>query len=234
MEKCDIIGKINEIENDIKALLTVLKAVIEDYDDSGSKSEGNAQAEPEVNMVPISELKPGTHIKINGVPYTSLFVSVRGSFGNEKTAFVVLRDQIDESRSFDDGEVNDWEESDIRAYLLGEWRERSEAKELKTSSINRNLMTDDGLLDYGSCSDDIFLLTADEYRRYRQYIKELKEHWWLATGDSVDNKFVSTVCRDGTLTSSYSYQGYIGVRPALALDPSVLVEVEPETTAQEG
>lgn len=70
----------------------------------------------------------------------------------------------------------------------------------------------------------LFLLTEDMYRKYKRWIPELEDWWWLSTADTFYGSkrsgyscSVRLVSTDGSLGSSSAYRGNYGLAPALIL-----------------
>ena len=107
--------------------------------------------------------------------------------------------------------------------------------------LYRDLTADDGLKDYGSCLDKVTMLTDEEYRQTRD-LHPAPENWrWLITPDSTPSgggsAFARIVLSDGSLSYNHAYYGTGGVRPALLLNPKILVSVpdgEDESAEVEG
>lgn len=116
---------------------------------------------------------------------------------------------------FDDGEGNDWRKSSLREYLNEDFLDEIGKEALLPFASD--LTADDGLKDYGTAEDYVFLLSADLYRKYRQYIPKYKSWWWLITPwttiPDVANivRFVSTSGALGDYCADYSN----GVVPGL-------------------
>ena len=136
---------------------------------------------------------------------------------------------------FDKGGCNDWREASLRKWLNGGYLDKllEDFPELKdaASPFIRDLTADDGLKDYGLCSDVVSMLTADEYRANRDIYMDPPGTWrWLITPDSTPSGGGSSVARivytGGTLSSNYASDGNGGVRPALYLKSDLLVSVE--------
>lgn len=136
---------------------------------------------------------------------------------------------------FDTDNCNDWKKSSLRKYLNGEFLNSL----IKTSDMERDievaevdLTTDDGLTDYGTSNDKIFLLTCDQYRKYRKLIPNLDDWWWLVTPYSTASngyaRNVRGVISDGSLSNCIAYFGNSGVRPAWFLKSDILVSDEEE------
>ncbi|MDO4190008.1 MAG: hypothetical protein Q4D29_13575 [Lachnospiraceae bacterium] len=67
--------------------------------------------------------------------------------------------------------------------------------------------------------DTIFLLSRDEYLRYREFIPQLNFNWWLRSpSNCVGADYVVFVLRDGSPNVARVNNPYIWVRPALRLD----------------
>ena len=136
---------------------------------------------------------------------------------------------------FDKGGCNDWREASLRKYLNGDFLDylTENFPELKDAAVTfqRDLTSDDGLKDYGTCVDTVSMLTADEYRANRDLYMEAPQTWrWLITPDSTPSGGGSSYARyvhsDGTLYNNYAYYGSRGVRPALYLKSGLLVSVD--------
>lgn len=130
--------------------------------------------------------------------------------------FCVITDVIGE-RKFD-GNSNNWATSDLRNYLNTKILHlvETEAGKENVISFNRDLLSLDGLDDYGECEDKISLLTLDEYRKYRKSIPDISEWWWLLTADSTKNNYVR-VCSPSGDVHYGNYDDNIGVRPVCML-----------------
>lgn len=89
-----------------------------------------------------------------------------------------------------------------------------------------NLMCDDGTNKGMYCEDNVSILTADNYRRYREYITAEDKTFWLATG-------VSTICKNATdnvcivgtsgIIGNIPFRCNSGVRPFCILNSSVII-----------
>ena len=122
----------------------------------------------------------------------------------------------------DEDNLNNWATSTLRQKLMeviGDYIDK-EALVL----FDRDLTTDDGMTDYGHCTDTVSLLTCDEYRKYRKLIPNCGESHWTITADSLIYSYsVRFVYSDGSLNSSRAFSG--GVRPLCVLKPDTIVEV---------
>lgn len=137
--------------------------------------------------------------------------------------------------AFDNGGCNDWRTASLRKYLHEDYLPKllESFPELKDAAVTflRDLTADDGLKDYGTCTDTVSLLTADEYKANRDIYMDPPGTWrWLITPDSTPSgggsSFARDVNADGTLSYNGACNGDRGVRPALYLKSDLLVSVE--------
>lgn len=134
--------------------------------------------------------------------------------------------------AFDKNESNNWATSSLRKSLNATKNGRFTAAFLKDVvkedlvEFERDLTTDDGMTEYGTCKDFVSLYTCDEYRKYRKLIPECGAWHWTITGDSlVFSHYVRSVGSDGCLGSSYACDGSFGVRPLCVLKSDVSVDL---------
>ena len=148
----------------------------------------------------------------------------------------VLKKVILECMQF--GGNNDWRDSQIRKELNSAYLEALEEKfgEENIHTHTVDLLSLDGLDDYGECLDKVSILTADEYKRYRKALEKANgaavgDWWWLCTPDSTPSgdgsSYVRLVVSSGALGLS-SDSGSVAVRPFFILDSSTLVFPETE------
>ncbi len=178
-------------------------------------------------MKQLAEIKVGSTVIIGGMAWNVL--------AQEEGKTLCIADTILEKRAFDDGGSNDWKKSSLRERLNGKFL-NALYEELKAKGIGQDaileqiqdLTTDDGLKDYGSSTDKVFLLTCEQYRQYRKYMRDVHDWWWLITADSTINNFARSVNTDGSLNRDSAYFGSNGVRPACAFSSSIKVDEEEE------
>ena len=130
----------------------------------------------------------------------------------EENKFLCVNNDIICEKEFDKENNNNWNKSSLREYLNGEYLQKF--TDVKLEPWKQDLTTDDGLDDYGTSEDKIFLLTTDQYRKYRENMRDVKVWWWLITADSTINHLVRSVNTDGSLNGGNAYSGNSGVRPA--------------------
>lgn len=178
----------------------------------------------QTKKVKLADLKPGDVFKANDVEYIVLEQS-------EITTAILRKEALEEKMKF--GEDNNWKTSSIREYLDKTYYE----KELKKAFGNENvvahivdLLSMDGLDDYGKCVSKASLLTIDQYRKYRKVIgKNLNSWWWLLTPWSTPkgcgSDGVCYVGSDGDVNYCW-YGGTKCVRPFCLLKSSIFVSCE--------
>ena len=140
--------------------------------------------------------------------------------------YMCLASRFEDNMQFDSS-ANDWKISDLREYLNNEYYEEL-AEVIGADNIipfERNLLSLDGLTEYGNCEDNISLLTVDEYRKYRALIPNTDDYcWWLITADSCksnnDNIWVRVVSPLGYIWNDI-YGNCRGVRPVCIFSSSI-------------
>ncbi|MEG1192561.1 MAG: hypothetical protein RSG50_04985 [Clostridia bacterium] len=140
-----------------------------------------------------------------------------------------------EKRAFDDGGLNDFTNSGLRAWLNGKFIDHlvdHGADMSKFDDLVLDLTSDDGLRDYDLDQVKIGLITCKNYRAYRRNIPPVKEGWWTCTpwstksGADDDGNYVRGVFYSGALGVFNAFYGNIGVRPICSLQYDTLVSVE--------
>lgn len=134
---------------------------------------------------------------------------------------------------FDEDGSSDWRQSSTRRYLNKDFLQVLEDNGLDPDDIIEtevDLTADDGLKDYGTSIDKVFLLTADMYRKNRDVIEPIDDWWWLLTPYSTPtagyDHDVLHVCSDGSLIYGIAHGGLGGLRPALTLKSDLLVFID--------
>ena len=126
----------------------------------------------------------------------------------------------DRIRTMTFGDNNDWRESNIRKYLNTDFLAAIET-EIGADNIiefERDLLSLDGLDDYGTCMDKVSLINLDEYRKYRKKIPNTDRWFWMITPDSTpsnnDSEWMAVVSPSGGVNYfSCHFDGARGVRP---------------------
>jgi hypothetical protein len=161
----------------------------------------------------------GSVIEVAGIQWKILDKTEKG--------YLAITDDIVETRQFDSSSSN-WEESNLREYLNGEFAENIEREIGELPEFERDLISLDGQTEYGKCFDRMSLLTVDEYRKYRKHLPNVSEWWWMITPWSTPcNGYeysVTIVAPSGLIyCNRCDYDG--GVRP-FCIFPSSIFESE--------
>ena len=161
-------------------------------------------------------------IKLGGAFQVGRFVFVKTKDG------YVLRNLLNDGKKYKFGDNNNYAESDVREMLNGEfYRELAGIVGIENIIEHEvDLMSLDGLKDYGKCRDKVSLLTLRMYQDNREYIPLVDDWYWLATGNSTPSgyptHYVQYVGSDGGV--GYGGCGCSkGVRPFCIFKPSIFV-----------
>lgn len=124
------------------------------------------------------------------------------------------------------GDTNNWSESNLRKYLNGEFLKKlsDEIGEENIIQFERNLLSLDGQTEYGTCQDKVSLLDVDEYRKYRKYIPNSGDWFWLLTPWSTScngyDYAVAVVSPAGDVFRNFCLND-CGVRPFCIFSPAI-------------
>lgn len=160
-------------------------------------------------------------------------------FGFKGFEWIVLDNNVDggvlaimtsawnnEEYSFDDDDddgYNNYAKSSLRRKLLNELLPVLGEDNLIPHEVD--LVADNGDDRYGTVTDRVFILSCDEYRKYRKHVPLLPEWMWTCTpwyiSDTGDGYYVRYVGTDGILNGGDAYGGN-GVAPACVFNPKNL------------
>ncbi len=121
---------------------------------------------------------------------------------------------------FDEDGCNNWKESSLKKKLEEELLPVLGRKNLLEHLVR--LDADNGSLEYGVDLCQVFILTCDEYRRYREHVPLLPEWMWTCTPWTTTSYYVRPVFPDGSL-SNYIASGTRGVAPACVIKKESLI-----------
>lgn len=128
-----------------------------------------------------------------------------------------------EEYRFDEDCCNNYAKSSLRRKLLNELLPVLGEDNLIPHEVN--LVADNGDDRYGTVTDRVFVLSCDEYRKYRKNVPLLPEWMWTCTPwyitDSGGSYCVRYVNADGNLSCHYA-RNAIGVAPACVFNPAYL------------
>lgn len=128
-----------------------------------------------------------------------------------------------EEYRFDEDCCNNYAKSSLRRKLLNELLPVLGEDNLIPHEVD--LVADNGDDRYGTVTDKVFILTCDEYRKYRKNVPLLPEWMWTCTPwyitDSGYSNSVRGVGAGGLLDSNFAYYTS-GVAPACVFNPTHL------------
>jgi hypothetical protein len=168
---------------------------------------------------PLGEVKHGSVVKIGNREYIVLGHA-------EETTAVITKDF---TKEMEFGQSGDYLTSDVRKYCNGEFYNELVAVVGAENIVKHTvkLVADDGTGKGKACCDNVSIITTENYRRYREFLRAYGSCWWTATRVTYDDenyaRYVYRVYSDGVLSwDGSSYNG--GVRPFCILNSSVLVD----------
>ena len=166
-------------------------------------------------------LKAGDRFDLAGTCWTILDIKEEG--------YLCLADSVGDKQF--DSASNNWTTSALREHLNTEFAEKisDEIGEENIVQFNRDLMSLDGQTEYGTCLDSVSLLTVDEYRKYRQFIPNYGDWWWLASPWSTpcnnDETWAAVVVPSGDISIN-SCRNDNGVRPVCIFSSAIFESEE--------
>ena len=166
--------------------------------------------EDDIRMLPA-----GSHFNFKGFEWIALDNNVDGG-----VLAVMTSSWNGEKYRFDEGCCGNYAKSSLRRNLLDELLPVLGEDNLIPHEVN--LVADNGDNRYGKVSDKVFILSCDEYRKYRKNVPLLPEWMWTCTPwyitDSGNSYNVRYVDADGLLNCTYAGNTY-GVAPACVFTP---------------
>lgn len=166
----------------------------------------------------LGDVKPGEIVKLGEREYIVL--------GHDaETTVVITNDTV---KDMDFGKTGDYLTSNVRKYCNGEFYNELVAAVGAENIVKHTvkLVADDGTGKGKTCCDNVSIITTENYRRYREFLKADREEWWTATSVAFDEGYlcgVRCVNHDGVLYGENC--GFRrGVRPFCILKSSVVVE----------
>lgn len=163
----------------------------------------------------IRTLPDGSHFYFKGFEWIVSDNNVEGG-----VMAIMAHAWNEEEYRFDEGCCNNYAESSLRRKLLSELLPVLGEDNLIPHEVN--LVADNGDDRYGTVTDRVFILSCDEYRKYRKNVPLLPEWMWTCTPwyitDSGHSGGVRCVCTDGSLGGSDANDTG-GVAPACVFNP---------------
>ena len=151
-------------------------------------------------------LKAGDKFSFAGIEWICLDPDFEEK--NESGVLAISAEVIDEG-SFDWNGSADYRNSDIRK-LMNKVADKIGRSNLITHTVD--LTADNGDKRFGTIEDDVFILSVDEYRKYRDYVPHYPEWMWTCTPWYIDDSGSATNARyiypSGTVSSNNANYGY--------------------------
>lgn len=158
--------------------------------------------------------KPGEQFEYNGIKFTAL--------GEEQGGVLaIVSELLEDEMPLDESNKNDWRTSSLRKYLNGEYLEQFNRGDLLP--FVSDLTSDDGMKDYGTAEDYVFLLSCDLYRKYRESVPRFNNWWWTLTPWTCSPSYADgarIVHSSGGVSDNGAYNGG-GVAPACLFNPKI-------------
>ena len=181
-------------------------------------------------MTNITTLRPGEHFMFKGFEWVCLdpnhpdggLLAIMATPWAKDVQFCPSDKFADEK-----GNWNNYRTSNVRGILSDMANAVFEEKSLLPHTVD--LIADNGDRAYGTVHDFAFILTCDEYRKYREFIPHYDSLIWTATplccGDKDSNTGYASHVRSMSVSGKfYNISAYSGaaVVPACILNPKSL------------
>ena len=147
------------------------------------------------------------------------------ALGPEQGGLLAVSEGIVALRPFDERGCNDWRSSSLRAWLNGPYLIGIGGAD-GLLPFTSDLTADDGMKDYGTAEDMVFILSDSLYRKYRPFLPGFDVPRWSITPWScrpANSSNVRNVYPDGTLDDYYARNAF-GVVAGLLLNHESLEE----------
>lgn len=175
-----------------------------------------------MNEVKAIELKPGEHFTWKGYEWIVLDPGVETPKGNGVLA-IMAEVYKDREFRFDNDGYNNYAKSSLREMLNKELLPELGEDNLLPHVVD--LTADNGDKRYGTVTEKVFILSCDEYRKYREYVPLFDEWMWTCTPWCINDAGSGTNVRDvstaGNLGNS-SANGSHGGAPACVIASGIL------------
>lgn len=179
-------------------------------------------------MTNITTLRPGEHFMFKNFEWVCLdpnhsdggVLAIMAKPWAEDVKFCPSDKFADEK-----GNWNNYRTSNVRGILSGMESAVFDGESLLSHTVD--LVADNGDRAYGAVADTVFILTCDEYRKYRDYIPHYDSliwtatPWWCGDRDTGNTSLVRVVHTTGQL-SYYSAYCSVSVVPGCILNPASL------------
>ena len=183
-------------------------------------------------MTNITTLRPGEHFMFKGFEWVCLDPDHHDGGVLAIMAKPLVKEvKFCPSDKFADekGNWNNYRTSNVRRILSDMANAVFERKSLLRHNVD--LVADNGDRTYGTVKDPVFILTCDEYRKYRDYIPHYDNWIWTATPWNCGDGDKDSYTDDADEVRSVNTNGWFGidaachgnaVAPACILNPKSL------------
>lgn len=159
----------------------------------------------------VKDVKAGSIIQVEGIKWIVLeHVALKGTLCLMKN---VLDTELFSAKS------NNWNTSGLKEYLNSNFYNRLKYSHLV--EIESDLTADDGMSDYEKSKSYVTMLSAEQYRKYRNLITNVGCSWWLITPSTCNSHKLRCVNDSCYLSDVNSYDTRIYVRPVVMFGESV-------------
>lgn len=171
-----------------------------------------------MNNENITALTPGTCFHFKGFEWIALDSNVDGG-----VLGIMASVWNNKEYRFDDDGCNNYAKSSLRRKLRDELLPVLGEDNLIPHKVD--LVADNGDDRYGTVTDKVFILSCDEYRKYRKHVSLLRMQtctctpWYIT--DPGEGTVVRYVCKEGCLGSTYAFNSY-EVAPVCVFNPEKL------------
>lgn len=168
------------------------------------------------------DLKHGAHFNFKGIEWIVLDNNVDGG-----VLAIMASVWNDEEYSFDDDGCNNYAKSSLRRKLRNELLPVLGEDNLIPHEVD--LVADNGDDSYGTVTDKVFILSCDEYRKYRKNVPLFFECMWTCTPWYIPYSGICSGVRYVSVSGALDYDGASinnGVAPTCVFKKDVVVEVE--------
>ena len=163
----------------------------------------------------IRMLSAGSHFNFKGFEWIALDNDVDGG-----VLATMASAWNGEEYRFDECCCNNYAKASLRRKLRNELLPALGEDNLIPHEVD--LVADNGDKRYGTVVDRVFILSCDEYRKYRKHVPLLSGYMWTCTPWYIPKpgfaRIVRCVYTDGSLTNNGAYD-INGVLPACVFDP---------------
>lgn len=181
-------------------------------------------------MTNITTLRPGEHFMFKGFEWVCLdpnhpdggVLAIMAEPWAKDVKFCPSDKFADEK-----GNWNNYRTSNVRGILSDMANAVFEKQSLLRHNVD--LVADNGERAYGTVKDTVFILTCDEYRKYRDYIPYYNNWIWTATpwfcGDEDSDTGCAAIVRSVDISSRFGCVGACSngaVVPACVINPKSL------------